>query len=98
LRCCRRGNSISLLGDGVLLASLAWHVYAVAGTTSAMAAVANALTAPRLALLLVGGLVADHLPRRSVPLASDLVRCAALLGLTATSLSHSDPTWPCWSA
>ena len=42
----------------------------------------------------VGGLVADQLPRRSVLLAGDLVRCAALLGLTATALSHSDATWP----
>ena len=88
------GMSISLLGDGVLLVSLAWHVYAVAGTTSAMAAVGIALTAPQLALLLIGGLVADHLPRRSVLLASDLVRCAALLGLTAAALSHGEAIWP----
>ena len=88
------GMSVSLLGDGVLLVSLAWHVYDVAGTTSAMAAVGIALTAPQLALLLIGGLVADRLPRRSVLLASDLVRCAALLGLTATALSRSDAIWP----
>ena len=64
------GMSVSLLGDGVLLVSLAWHVYAVAGTMSAMAAVGIALTAPQLALLLIGGLVADRLARRSVLLAA----------------------------
>jgi MFS family permease len=91
------GMSISLLGDGVLLVALAWHVYSIGGTPSAMAAVGVALTAPQLALLLVGGLVADRLPRRSVLLASDAVRAAALVGLTALAASHVHAFWPLWA-
>lgn len=90
------GMSISLLGDGVLLVALAWHVYATGGSPSAMAAVGVALTAPQLALLLAGGLVADRLPRRSVLLASDLVRCAAVLGMTAVAASGSTTDWHLW--
>lgn len=91
------GMSVSLLGDGVLLVALAWHIYSSGGTPSAMAAVGVALTAPQLALLLAGGLVADTLPRRTVLLGSDLVRCAALLGLTAVAAHHITSGWPLWA-
>jgi MFS family permease len=79
------GMSVSLLGDGVLLVALAWQVYTLSGTPSAMSVVGVALAAPQIALVLVGGVVSDRFDRRKVMLASDLVRggCLAVLAVLA---------------
>jgi MFS family permease len=76
------GMSTSLVGDGVFLVALAWQVYLISNAVGAMAAVGVALTAPQVALLLVGGVVADRIDRRVVLVVADLVRGVALLALT----------------
>jgi MFS family permease len=81
------GMSCSLLGDGVLLVALAWQVYALTGSPSAMAAVSVALAAPQLLLVLVGGVVSDRADRRLVMLVSELVRGACLAALAVLALT-----------
>jgi Transmembrane secretion effector len=76
------GMSTSLVGDGVLLVALAWQVYLISNAVSAMSAVGVALTAPQVATLLVGGVVADRIDRRVVLVVADLVRGLCLLVLT----------------
>lgn len=81
------GMALSLLGDGVLLVALAWQAYDLSNSPAAMSVVGVALTVPQVALLLVGGVVADRFPRRLVMVAADVVRgsCLALLAVLAAT-------------
>jgi MFS family permease len=81
------GMVASLLGDGVFLVALAWQVYSISDTPTALAAVGFAMTLPQLLLLLVGGVLSDRSDRRHVLIASDLVRAATIgtMGLLAVS-------------
>ena len=79
------GMTVSLVGDGVLLVALAWKVYELSNSPSAMAAVGVAMTVPHVAFLLLGGVASDRLDRRRLMIASDAVRgtVVAILGLLA---------------
>ena len=81
------GMSASLVGDGVLLVALAWHVYDLFGTPAAMSAVGVALSLPQVATLLVGGVVSDRFDPRRIMLMSDLVRGLMMALLAALSLT-----------
>lgn len=85
--------SVSLLGDGVLLVALAWQVYTLSGTPSAMSVVGVALAVPQIALVLVGGVVSDRFDRRKVMLASDLVRGMCLAALALLALTGTLRLW-----
>jgi MFS family permease len=87
------GMSVSLLGDGVLLVTLAWQVYTLSGSPSAMSVVGVALAVPQIALVLVGGVVSDRFDRRKVMLSSDLVRGACLATLAVLALSGTLRLW-----
>ena len=87
------GMSVSLLGDGVLLVALAWQVYTLSGTPSAMSVVGVALAVPQIALVLVGGVVSDRFDRRKVMLASDLVRGMCLAALALLALTGTLRLW-----
>jgi MFS family permease len=76
------GMSTSLVGDGVFLVALAWQVYLISNAVGAMATVGVAMTAPQVATLLLGGVVADRIDRRVVLVVADLVRGVALVTLT----------------
>jgi MFS family permease len=85
------GMAVSLVGDGVLLVALAWQVYGLSNSPSAMAGVGIAMTVPHVAFLLVGGVASDRFDRRTVMILSDAVRGTAvgLLGLlTVTGTLH----------
>ena len=69
--------SVSLLGDGLFLVALAWQVYALSNTPTALAMVGIAMTVPTVACLLIGGAVSDRYDRRLVMLAADAVRAVA---------------------
>jgi len=79
------GMTVSLIGDGVLLVALAWKVYELSNTPSALAAVGVAMAVPHLAFLLVGGVASDRFDRRRLMIASDAVRgtVVAILGFLA---------------
>ena len=71
------GQSVSVLGDAISGIALAFAVLAIGGSASDLGLVLAAGAVPFLGFLLVGGVVADRLPRRAVMLAADLVRFAA---------------------
>jgi MFS family permease len=75
----------SLLGDGLVGVALAFAVLEVDGSPAALGIVLAARTVPFAALLLVGGVVADRLPRQRLMVAADLLRAFAQ-GLTAILL------------
>jgi MFS family permease len=87
------GMCISLLGDGAFLVALAWQVYLLSDTATAMSLVGIAMTVPTIVFLLVGGVASDRLDRRRIMLAADLVRCAAVGALAALSLAGALELW-----
>jgi DHA3 family tetracycline resistance protein-like MFS transporter len=87
------GMCVSLLGDGAFLVALAWQVYALSDTATAMSLVGIAMTVPTIVFLLVGGVASDRLDRRRVMLASDLVRGGAVGLLAVLSLTGALELW-----
>src|SRR5215211_3778686 len=87
------GACVSLLGDGAFLVALAWQVYALSDTATAMSLVGIAMTVPTIVLLLVGGVASDRLDRRRIMLAADLVRGVAVGLLAVLSLAGALELW-----
>src|SRR5215831_12329202 len=76
------GQTISALGDGAYVPALAWQVLVLTHYSAAMAAILTATIIPRLVFLLVGGLIADRLPRRLVLFCADAGRACVVGGIT----------------
>jgi MFS family permease len=78
-------QTISLLGDGLALVALTFAVLDLTGSASDLGLVLASRTVPLVGLLLVGGVFADRLSRRSVMVVADLTRLGSQ-GLTAALL------------
>jgi len=87
------GMTVSLLGDGLFLVALAWQVYALSDTPSALATIGIAMTVPTVTCLLIGGAISDRYDRRLVMLVADGIRGALLAGLAALALTGSLRLW-----
>jgi DHA3 family tetracycline resistance protein-like MFS transporter len=87
------GMSISQLGDGLFLVALAWQVYALSNTPTALAFIGIAMTVPTVACLLIGGAVSDRYDRRLVMLSADAVRGVLLATVAALALTGSLRLW-----
>src|SRR6478752_2168119 len=68
------GQATSALGSSLVPVALAFAVLELTGSASALGLVLAAAFVSRLVFLLLGGIVADRLPRQQVMLAADLVR------------------------
>ena len=79
------GQATSALGSSLVPVALAFAVIDLTGSASALGLVLSAAFVSRVVLLLVGGVVADRLPRQSVMLGADLLR-AVSQGLAAALL------------
>ena len=81
------GATVSLIGDGFFLVAIAWQVFDVWNSPTALALVGIAETVPIVAFVLVGGVVTDRFERRLVLIASSALRgvCVGLLGVLAVS-------------
>ncbi len=77
------GQALSRLGSSLVPVALAFAAYQVSGSASGVGLVLMASRLPQVAFVLVGGVLADRLPRNALMLASDLVRAAAQ---TATAI------------
>jgi MFS family permease len=78
---------VSLLGDGAFLVAVAWQVYDLSNTPTAMSVVGIAMTVPTILFLLLGGVASDRFERRRIMVAADLLRAAAGAALAALALS-----------
>lgn len=87
------GQTVSALGDRVTAVALPAVVLSLGGGAGDLARLAAWSTGAQLALLLLGGVLVDRLPRRAVLLAMDLVR-AVLLGVTAWHLARGNGSIP----
>lgn len=68
-------QSFSSIGDSMVLVAVPFAALQVGGSPTAVGLVFAAGLVPRVALMLVGGVWADRLPRQHVMIAADLVRC-----------------------
>ena len=68
------GQSLSVLGDALVIVAIGLFVTDLTGDPSDVGAVLTAYAAPLCAFVLFGGVVADRLPRQLVMVASDLAR------------------------
>jgi MFS family permease len=82
------GQTISSLGNAMYVVALAWSVYDLTGSPADMSVVLILNMIPRLVLTLVGGALADRLPRRSILLVGDVA--AGLLTLLLVVLVQGD--------
>jgi len=87
------GMCVSLLGDGVFIVAMAWQIYELSNTPTALAVVGIAMTVPTIAFLLVGGVVSDRFDRRRVMLAADLARGLAVAAIAVLSLTGALELW-----
>jgi MFS family permease len=87
------GQTISTLGDGAYLTALAWQVLVLTGSGAAMGIVLIATSIPRLLFLLLGGVIADRLPRRLVMLWADAGRAIAVGAIAVLSYTNTLQFW-----
>jgi MFS family permease len=76
------GQTASLLGDGMVGVALSFAVLDLTGSVSDLGWVFTARSLPLVGFLLVGGVFADRLSRRTVMIAADLLRLGSQ-GMTA---------------
>ncbi len=80
------GTSVSLIGDGIYTLAIAWQVYSLSNTPTALAMVGLAWTVPQVLLLLASGVLSDRIDRRLLMIAGDLIRLVAITTVGVLSL------------
>lgn len=86
------GQLISSLGDSIWTIAIAWQVLAM-GSAADLARVMVFYSTPQIILLLLGGIVIDHLPRRMLMGMTDLIRGFAVLGVVVLLLLNKLEIW-----
>jgi predicted MFS family arabinose efflux permease len=86
------GRSASVIGDAIVLVALALYVTDI-GSPTDVGLVLAARTVPLIALLAIGGVWADRLPRQKVIIATDLVSFALHATLAALIFTGVVEIW-----
>jgi MFS family permease len=81
------GMTVSMIGDGIYYIAIAWQVYDLSNTPSALAVVGIAWSLPQVLFTLASGVLSDRLDRRRVMIAGDLIRLVALTIICALSVT-----------
>jgi MFS family permease len=87
------GQATSAFGSSFVPVALAFAVIDLTGSPSSLGLVLSAGLASRICLLLIGGVVADRLPRRRVMVAADALRAATQGVVAALLLSGTAHVW-----
>jgi len=87
------GWTVSLAGDGFFIVAIAWQVFDLWNSPTALAVVGIAETIPLVALVLVGGVVADRFERRKVLIFSSTLRGLAVAGLGLLAVTETIELW-----
>ena len=85
-------STISTLGSGMAMVALAFAVLEFGGATD-LGIVLLAREIPIVALLLLGGVFADRIPRRTILVSSDLVKGAAQVATAILLFSGTANVW-----
>lgn len=75
------GQSVSVIGDGLVIVAIGLVVTRLTGDPGDVGVVLAAYSVPLVLLVLLGGVLADRLPRQAVMVATDALRAAAHLAL-----------------
>jgi MFS family permease len=90
------GQSLSSIGDAMVIIVLGLFITDRTGSTADVGIVLSAYTLPLVLFILLGGVIADRLPRRTVMIASDCARfflhaiLAVLVATDAVEIWHMD--------
>jgi MFS family permease len=87
------GQTASLAGDGLIPVAIAFAVLGIGGTATDLGIVFAAFTVAHVALVLVGGVWADRLPRQLVMVACDIVRAIGEVVLAILLITGSAQIW-----
>ena len=87
------GWTVSLIGDGFFLVAIAWQVFDLWNSPTALAVVGVAETIPIVAFVLVGGVVADRFERRKVLIFSSALRGVAVGVLGVLAVTDAVELW-----
>ncbi|MFL5833857.1 MAG: MFS transporter [Solirubrobacterales bacterium] len=87
------GQAVSVLGDRMVAVALAFAVLEVGGSVTDVGLVLAAGTFPLVATVLVGGVVADRVSRRTVMVVADLVRVASQGTMAALLIAGAAEVW-----
>lgn len=87
------GLTVSLLGDGIYLVAIAWQVYELSDTPTALSVVGAAWTLPTVLLLLAGGVLSDRVDRRLLMVAADALRAVAIGAIAVLSITEVLELW-----
>jgi hypothetical protein len=87
------GATVSLAGDGVYVVALAWQVYELSNSPTALSLVGVAWTLPLGLFLLVGGVVSDRMERRRVMIAADVARALAVGAMGVLTVTGAVELW-----
>jgi MFS family permease len=87
------GQSLSNFGDAAATIAVAFAVFGIGGSASDLGLALAARYVPLAGFLLVGGVIADRLPRRRLMLGSDIVRCLSQGTLAILLLSGAAHVW-----
>ena len=87
------GTTISLVGDGVTLVAIAWQVYQLSDTPTALGITMMAMSIPHILLLPFGGMVSDRFERRWVMFGGNFVRGLASAALAVLSIGGTLQVW-----
>jgi Transmembrane secretion effector len=87
------GATVSLAGDGVYVVALAWQVYELSNSPTALSLVGVAWTLPLGIFLLIGGVISDRFERRRIMIAADIVRAVAVATIGVLSLTGAIELW-----
>jgi MFS family permease len=86
-------QAVSVLGDGIFPIALAFAVLDLGGSPTALGIVLIAGILPQTTFVLIGGVWADRLPRRTIMLASDLARVLIQAATATLLLSGEARIW-----
>ena len=86
-------RSLRAAGDGVYIVAIAWQVYEISDTPTALSLIGVAWTLPMAAFLLVGGVVSDRFDRRQIMIATDVVRAIAVTVIAVLSIAGVLELW-----
>jgi hypothetical protein len=85
-------STVSTLGSGMAMVALAFAVLEFGGATD-LGIVLLAREVPLVLLLLLGGVFADRLPRRTILVGTDLVKGAAQVGTAVLLFTGTADVW-----
>jgi MFS family permease len=87
------GQAVSVLGDGIFPIALAFAVLELGGSATDLGIVLVAGILPQTLFVLIGGVWADRLPRRTIMLAADVVRAVIQVVTAVLLLSGEARIW-----